>query len=178
MSDGDRQPSSGKAPATIVRNFIEDPMIRILGFLLILAAGVLLYISPESSVPLTWRGGPVPDSWQRANIADNVSIALPPEMQPVGERHFECESLALDVHTGADAFPIVRDRDTMADFRALSSQLEGREVRIASWKRAATSDYQLGVAFEDVALTLIFTTDEEDDLYHAKTAVQSIRFGD
>lgn len=171
------EPRGGKIPGAIVRDFVRDPMIRIIGFLLLVAGAVLLYISPESAVPLRWRGGPVPSHWQRVTI-DPITIALPPDMNPVDASRFENGTLTLEIFTGDAAYPIVRDPAAMTGFRALSTRIQKHEVRIATWTLETTGKHQFGAAFTDRPLTLLFTTANEDTLEHAKTAIHSIQFND
>ena len=180
MSGRDPGPTTTKAPKPVVRSFVEDPVIRIIGFLLIAAAAALLYLSPESAVPLRWRGGPVPDSWERVTIAERVSIALPPDMKraEVDAATYATDALALGVFAGDAAYPVRRIGAAMDDFRATTLPIDGRPARIALWtlSEPARLPHQLGVSFSDVRLTLVFSAVTEDNLQDALTAMHSVAF--
>jgi hypothetical protein len=169
-------------PAGVVRSFIEDPVIRTVGLLLLVAAGLLLYLEPRAAIPPAWRGAPVPAEWQDVRIAGRLAIALPPDVQPMEDSGaaaaYANNAFQLRVYLDDAAAPVGRDPQTMEEFRATTVTLDGHRARMGMWRTKTDGAvmYQLGVHVADKRTTLLFQTDFERGMGSVLTAVHTVEF--
>ncbi len=179
MSEPSPNPMEPQRP--LVRRFVEDPLIRIMGLLLIIAAGVLLYLNPEFQLSPRWRGGPIPSDWQLRIVADRITLPLP---QDLAESHpndnvwkYESEAFTLMVFANDRAFPLERDAESMRHFRAASMHIADRPARIGTWEDFHFDQpYRLAVSFQDTPMSLLVSVSDEDTLSPTKSAIHAIQW--
>jgi hypothetical protein len=165
----------------LVRRFVEDPLIRIMGFLLLVAAAVLLYLNPEYHLSPRWRGGPIPSEWQPRTVAERVTLPLPPGLL---ESHpndnvwkYESEAFTLMVFANDRAFPVQRDAENMNHFRATSVRIGDEPARMGTWEDFHFDQpYHLAVSLQDTPMTLLISVSDEDTLSPSKSAIHAIQW--